>query len=141
MPGVPGRGGPVPKRAQDRRRRNKVDIDTVEVLGEVPVPPADDEWHPLALEWYESLAKSGQSRYYEPSDWATARYIAEAMTRNLCNPRGFSDKLFSAVLSGMGNLLTTEGERRRVRMEIERSATAPAPKLASVTPIDRYGTL
>jgi hypothetical protein len=141
MPGVPGRGGPVPKRAEDRRRRNKVNIDTVEMVGEVEIPPADDNWHDLAIEWYESLAKSGQSRYYEPSDWTTARYIAEAMSRNLLNPRGFSDKLFAAVLSGMGNLLTTEGERRRVRMEIERAKNAPAPKLASVTPIDRFGNL
>lgn len=92
----------------------------------VVVPPADPLWHPIARDWYESLSESGQASFYQASDWATARYIAEAMHRNLKNER-FSAQLFAAVMSGMTELLTTEGARRRARLEIER-----APHLESV---------
>jgi hypothetical protein len=36
----------------------------------------------------------------------------------------------------MGSLLTTEGDRRRARIELERRPDGP--KLASVSPLDAY---
>jgi hypothetical protein len=73
--------GPVPKPSSQRRRRNKPE-------GAAPAkPPArrvvaapspDPEWHPIALDWFNSLEESGQAQFYEASDWMTARYIAEA---------------------------------------------------------------
>ena len=63
---------------------------------------------------------SGQSNYYEPSDWAAAVYVAEAITRNLA-ARRFSHQAFATIFSAMTDLLTTETSRRRVRMEIERA--------------------
>ena len=39
--------------------------------------------HPAARRWFESLAESGQSAFYEPSDWATAYVLAETMSREL----------------------------------------------------------
>lgn len=135
-----GAHGPIPKRAEDRRRRNKVDTDTVKMVGAVPVPPAHDDWHPIALHWYESLAKSGQAKYYEPSDWAAANLVAHQVSAMLFAGRP-SPTMFAAVWTAMGDLLTTEGERRRARMEVARETGTPAPKLASVTPIDRFGSL
>lgn len=140
MPGVPGRGGPPPKRAEERRRRNKVDIDNVTMAGKVEIPAADESWHPTAAAWYASLAKSGQHKFYEPSDWAAAHLVADQMSRMLQSSRP-SSQMFAAVWSAMGDLLTTEGERRRVRVEIERKTPGEKPQLASVTPIDRYGSL
>lgn len=140
MPGVPGRGGPAPKRAEDRRRRNKVDTDTVEMTGEVLVPAGSPAWHPIAAHWYGSLQQSGQSRFYEPSDWAAAHLVANQMSAMLASGRP-SPTMFQAVWSAMGDLLTTEAERRRVRMEVSRRAETPAAEVASVTPIDRYRDL
>lgn len=132
--------GPIAKRAEERRRRNKVDTDTVEMTGKVDVPPANEEWHPIAVDWYESLAISGQHKYYEPSDWAAAQLLAAQMTLMLMSRP--SPTMFAAVWSAMGDLLTTEGERRRVRLEVNRKAAKPAePGLATVTPIDRYAAL
>src|SRR5690606_13724300 len=125
MPRKPGLSatGPVPKRSDQRRRRNRpeVEIERAEGAVEGPVPPADPEWHELAREWCESLARSGQSQWYEPSDWATARYIAEAMSRTLKAGAKFSAMLFASVMSGMSTLLVPEGDRRRVRIELERA--------------------
>lgn len=116
--------GPVPKRSDQRRRRN-IDSDAPDTVLASAGPrtemiPANPEWHDVARQWYESLAESGQSEFYEASDWATAHYVAEAMSRNLLQGR-FSAQLFAAVMSGMTELLTTEGARRRARIELERA--------------------
>ena len=141
MAGTAGTRGPVPKRSSERRRRNKTsEVETVAPLTDkVEQPPADPKWHPIAIEWYESLASSGQAQFYEPSDWIFAKYVAEAMTRNLKAPKTkFSSVLFASVCSGMSDLLTTEAARRRVRMEIERGDAPGQP--ASVTAIADYRT-
>ena len=118
--------GPVPKRSDQRRRRNKPDgPELVKAPGgtRLEVPPADESWHPIAARWYASLRESGQSQFYEPSDWAMAVLLAEAMSRNLKSGR-FSAQLLQTVLSGMTDLLTSEGARRRARIELERETDA-----------------
>jgi hypothetical protein len=101
----------------------------------VVVPEPDEMWHPIARRWYEALGESGQSRFYEPSDWAAAQYAAEAMSRNLAAGR-FSAQMFAAVWSAMNDLLTTEGDRRRVRMELQRPPAGGKPE--GVTVLDDY---
>lgn len=130
--------GPVPKRSDQRRRRNKPDGAPLAkgAAGKRPArPEPDDGWHPIAVAWFLSLGESGQAQFYEASDWQTARYVAEAMSRNLAANGRFSGQLFQAVMSAMTELLTTEGARRRARIELERGET-PVP--ASITALERY---
>lgn len=133
--------GPVPKRSEQRRRRNKDaggEVTSAAGATQVDVPPVEPGWHPLAVDWYESLAKSGQSAFYEPSDWATARFVAEAMSRNL-NAGRFSAQLFAAVMAASTTLLVTEGDRRRMRVELERaSAVVDADEEAAVAELDEW---
>ena len=128
--------GPIPKRSAERRRRNKAEIPTkkVAVSGVVTIPPASKDWHPLAKRWYQSLKTSGQSQFYEPSDWAVAGIVAEALSRNLEQGQRMSAQMFAAVMGTMATLLTTEGDRRRVRLEIERQTSEPA----TVSVLDEY---
>lgn len=117
--------GPVPKRSDQRRRQNIGDpITSIASAPVVEVPAADESWHPIARRWFESLGKSGQAVFYQPSDWAHAEFVAEAMSRNLVGEK-FSAVLFASVLSGMTDLLTTEGSRRRARLEIEAANGEP----------------
>lgn len=134
-----GERGPAPKRDAQRRRKNKPAVPTQKVVaeGKVEIPAPSEEWDPIAKDWYASLRTSGQSRYFEPSDWQAARYVAEAMTKNL-NAKQFSAVLFAAVWSALGELLTTEGARRRVRMEVERVASADPDEDAAVAALDDY---
>ncbi|MET9950164.1 hypothetical protein ABZ135_01265 [Streptomyces sp. NPDC006339] len=138
-----GTRGPIAKRSEERRRRNKDDgpalvkapSGTPNVLPDLPEP--DPDWHPIAADWYLSLRDSGQAAFYQPSDWAVARYAAELMSRALKTDRPPNGQLVAALNSVMGSLLTTEGDRRRARIELERQpAVAPAP--ASVTAIADY---
>ena len=129
--------GPPPKRNAERRRRNKPNqpTDTVKVAGAVKVPRADSTWHPKALGLYRSLKTSGQSKYYEPSDWWMAQVAAE-LTSDLLNSSKRSSEMVKAVDAIWARLLTTEGERRRVRMEIERQTEDG--ESATVTAMDAY---
>ena len=84
----------------------------------------DASWHPLANAWYAFLASSGQSAFYEPSDWGLAVLVAESMSRDL-NPQvvGITDSgkvvtsviplkgaCLSAYMRAMNVLLVTEGD-------------------------------
>lgn len=112
-------------------------IDKVPVAGEVTRPPTQAHWHPIAKDWYESLAISGQSMFYEPSDWAAAQYVADIITRNLSAGK-FSAVLFAAAWSAMGELMTTEGSRRRLRLELERTGALNDAETNRAVAIDSY---
>jgi len=146
--------GPVPKRSDQKLGHpTKAGASRTTKAPAGPsreVPASDAKWHPVARGWFESLAKSGQSRFYEPSDWATAYLIAESMTRDL-NPQfvGFQftgkgeqqEAVFetiplkgaslSAYLKAMSNLLVTEGDRRRVQLELQRGGEVDRDELAA----------
>jgi hypothetical protein len=158
--------GPIPKRTEERRRRNKPDrpVDRVAIDGDIDdlfgdgtpdpglenriaaddedllepaeKPDADEDWHPLVVELYESLSKSGQKIFYEPSDWAVARLLCESMSRDLKPqwinvgtaeaPEMKQQELplkganLSAYLKGFAVLGMTEGDRRRMSIELTR---------------------
>jgi len=128
--------GPVPKRTAERRRRNAVPGETtVHMPGRVRVPSLPATAHPIARRWYLSLKQSGQSQFFEPSDWAAALLVAETMTK-LLTARRFSAQLFSGVWAAMEDLMTTEQARRRARLEVERGV--PEDDENGPTAIDEY---
>lgn len=150
--------GPVPKRSDQRRRENKpvVEITTAPAAVVVPVPDADPDWHPVAIRLFEALAKSGQVRYYEPSDWAVAYLMCESISLDL-KPQfiGFAQTSresseaeyaviplkgasLAAYLKALGSLLATEGDRRRASLELQRCPIVDDDEVASVTAINAY---
>lgn len=139
-----GTRGPIGKRSEERMgHRSKEERDSITKapsgspvdLSDLPEP--DELWHPIASDWYLSLRGSGQSAFYEPSDWAMARYAAHVMSQVLLSERGPNGQLVAALNSVMSSLLTTEGDRRRARMELERKA--PQQQIpAGVAALDDY---
>lgn len=157
-----GARGPVPKRS-DQRHSHQERSDGVTVIpgaSKVTVPRADGSWHPVAKRWYESLDKSGQSALYEPSDWAVAFLIAESMSRDL-NPQvvgvlqegkeagtvvketiPLKGASLAAYLKAMSSLMVTEGDRRRLQLELQRPGGGESEPLGTVTDIsDRRSRL
>jgi hypothetical protein len=152
-----GTRGPVGKRSEELRRRNKkpkpdkaggADVDVAQI------PEPLDTWHAIAKQWYLSLEPSGQSEFYEPSDWAMAYLIAESISRDL-KPQvvGINEETgkpvkatiplkgasLSAYLKAMTALLVSEGDRRRANIELQRGGgDEPAEKSAGVVALDAY---
>jgi len=143
-----GSRGPIPKREAERMGHSKPEtpLDKVDAVGPVAIPKANAKWHPVAKHIYESLQPSGQAKFYEPSDWSTAYLLAESLSRDL-NPQfvGLSEKnsvmkdgtrttetkpvmqrlplkgaSLAAYLKGFAALGVTEGDRRRMGIEIDR---------------------
>lgn len=115
--------GPIPKRSEERIRRNEDEgpVETLKIQGEVDVPDIDiPDVHPLVADWYESLKDSAQSKYYEPSDWQTARIVAYFLDHEVKSSR-HNGQMLATLHSFMTDLLVSEGARRRVRLEIERN--------------------
>lgn len=131
--------GPIPERSDRRRRANKPEIEIESAPGaeDVQVPEPDPDWAPFVTRWYESLAESGQSHWYEPSDWATAWILAEVLDRAMINGKP-SAMLIQSFLSGAAELLTTEGSRRRMRIELAKGPQVDDDAEAAVTAMDAY---
>lgn len=133
--------GPVGKRDEERRRRNKdvVATETVDVAAlaahDVQIPLADEDWHPIAAMFWESLKSSGQAIFMEPSDWSVAYLVAESISRDLEEQvvgiteagdvvraeiplKGASLSSYAKMFS---SLMVTEGDRRRLKIELERN--------------------
>ena len=144
--GIPG---PVPKKDGERRRRNKtpekegslsaipaevINLD-VTMAGEVEIPEMDDDWHPIAKQMWQAQIKSGQVLWMEPSDWAILYTLCESLSRDM-KPQviGINEDTgeptfakiplkgasLNAYLKAFASLLMTEGDRRRLRIELER---------------------
>jgi hypothetical protein len=152
-----GTRGPVPKREAERRRTNEptvpvqhVDVDVLEAI-EVKTPEPDEHWHPVVRQLWDSFLESGQRFVLEPTDWALLFLACEDLTREL-KPRKVNLGLdgrgepilvevampipggkLQALNKLMGNLLATEGDRRRLGIEIDRAAQ----KLAGEKPMPK----
>lgn len=118
-----GARGPVPKRSDQRVRRNKPDVavEKVESIGVVAVPELGfDDPHFLTVDLYRSLSESAQARFYEPSDYQIARSVLHFLDQQFKTSRP-SGQMVQSLFSQLTDLLLTEGARRRVRLEVERA--------------------
>jgi hypothetical protein len=156
-----GERGPAPKRDAERRRTNEKETPTMTVEASilakpVVIPEPDPEWHKVARRVWDSFPESASSVLLEPSDWALLFLACEDLSREL-KPRkvqigvdGGGDPIIveaslpmpgaklNAILKLMGNLLATEGDRRRLSIEVNRAAhkaageeTAPKDQVAA----------
>lgn len=136
--------GPIPKDADARRRTNSPEPERMQrgtPMDAIKPPPGDRSWHKIAKLWYGSLAKSGQSKYYEASDWAYAYMIAESMSRDLgeqvvgTTPSGqiLKDTIplkgasLAAYSKAFTALLVSEADRRRALIQLEKSGPVADP--------------
>lgn len=132
--------GPVPNRSDDLSRErdaNRGDRSPITKgeLRPVVVPHADPEWHPIADKLYRSLKSSGQSDFYQNSDWALAYSLCDDLSHFKQSGKR-SAQMAQTIYSALSNLLVSEGDRRRVRIEL--SAPEAEEEPASVTAIDAY---
>lgn len=132
--------GPPPKRSDQRRRVNKpVGVQVVKAAAGANItwPQPDPDWNPIAQRWFEAIRTSGQVQFFEQTDVETAYFVAEMMHRNLSSGK-VNGQLFSAVMSAMGDLLVTEGARRRARIELERASGEDPEEQAAVADFAAY---
>lgn len=133
--------GPVPNRTEDLarpRERKGSDIQSVTKgkARDVVVPRVSDrEWHPIAKRVWDAAKTSGQSDFYQNSDWAILYSLCDDLS-HYKKSGNRSSVMLAAIMSGLTNLLLTEGDRRRARLELE--AEVPDEQDAELFAIDGY---
>lgn len=131
-----GSRGPVGKRSDQRVRRNKENQDTEQVSVSGTVEPPSLGFSPdneLTMELYESVLASGYTHTYEPSDWHVLRFLlfnVDTYITQISESGKVNAHALSELMSGFGSLLMTEGERRRLKMEIQREESKPSADVA-----------
>jgi len=82
----------------------------------IPIPDVDDTWQPEVQSWFRSLKLSGQSAFFEASDWATAVAAARAydMSIRTASPGWFGN--FTRLSERLGCTIT---DRKRSRIELD----------------------
>ena len=134
-----GTRGPVPKRTESRQRRNASEVDVKRADGaeDVSQPAPDPDWHPIAERLWESLGRSGQSRFYEPSDWAVAYSLMDDLSYYKASSKR-SGQMLATIMSAMSSLLVTEGDRRRVQIELARPNADDSEENTKVAVMDKW---
>ena len=143
-----GQRGPVPNRSDDLARpRDRKGGDTQPVTKgkarPVTWPEPDPDWHPIALMLWESCQVSGQSDFYQQSDIALLYSLCEDLSmykKPAINRQGVefhkrSGQMLQTIYSTFERPLIAEGDRRRVRLELDEEEQGED---ASVTVMDDY---
>lgn len=115
----------VPKREDellwDRSKNGNREKSAVTKGVRMPVtsrPSANLNWADWLQEYYNALGSSGQSVFYQNTDWHHAYFVFEQLDAHVKSGMR-SAVLFQALNSALISLLVTEGERRRVRIELD----------------------
>lgn len=134
--------GPIPKRSTEghritQARKFEHGVEPVNVIAEKVEPPEPDpNWHPIAAKLWESVKQSTFTRYYEPSDWIVLYSACDDLS-NYKKQERRSPTMLAAVNTMLTSLLLTEGDRRRVQIEINRIDESEAES-AGVTALQAW---
>ena len=133
MPTFPNREADL-ARPRERKGGEVIPV-TKGVMQGVSWPHAPAEWHPIAKSLYNAAKKSGQSDFYQQTDIALLFSIMDDLSEYKKSGKR-SSMMAQVIYSSLGPLLLSEGERRRVRIELHQPEVET--ESASVTAINGY---
>lgn len=98
-------------------RRDPVTTGELQPISDEFLQP-DPDWHPIARKVWDGALSSGQYRWYQNSDLAILYSICEDLSIYKDGVRR-SGQMLQVIMSTLGDLMVTEGDRRRVRLELQ----------------------
>lgn len=144
MPTIPERESnlarPRERKGSDQQSTKRGALQPIQIDWE-----PDPEWSDFAKNVWNSASASGMSDFYQDTDYAELYFICQELdryTQPKINTRTGelyykqSPEMVKALLTGLSNLGFTEGDRRRIRVELD--APEPETQSASVTALHLY---
>ena len=132
----------MPRLSDERRRRNTSEgPPLLKLAPRTPWSAASepsDAWHPVIIGWYNGLRDGPEADFLTPAGWAFVRYLAERESANLASTRP-SAMVSALFVAAQADLLTTEGARRRLRIELERAPKFQFPGLDEFKRVNGIG--
>src|ERR1044072_2919527 len=122
-----GQRGPIPNRSEDlarprERKGGGAKAPTKGISRPCKPPNAPREWHPIARRVWDAAKDSGQCDFYEASDWPPLPPLCDALD-HFKRASQRSAQMAQTIYSALGNLLLTEGDRRRAGIELNEGPT------------------
>ena len=136
-------GGPPPKPASQRRRRNKPA--SYGAANPATAPAADpaaraldiDNPHPLAVALWDTVWESCEAAFYSDADWHRLRLELFYANTVLTGGREMTPSAWSTVQSGLNEMLLSPAIKRRAGIEVKPQAV-DADDVAAVSLVGRY---
>lgn len=133
--------GPVPKPDSQRRRTNKpasYGAAEPEVGGEASNAPelSIPGCHQMVVDLYDALTGSVEGRYFSAADWQRARLECMYLNQLLSSDK-IGAQAWQAVQAGLGALLVSPADKRRIGIELKAKKVDP-DEAAAVASLDAY---
>jgi hypothetical protein len=118
MPTLPNRSDDLTPAGQRKRKERG----TIVARGKsVPatIPEPDPQWCKAARMVWDSMLTSGGAAYFESSDYAVLHVTADQIDHLYQQGGRRSPEYLRVIMQTLGSLLATEGDRRRLRIELQ----------------------
>lgn len=119
MPTVPNRSDDLARPRSRKGKEHAYEV-TKAKAGQVSIPDPDPDWCNAAKMVWEAAQESGGSQFYENTDWAMLYLVCDQITHLYEQGGRRSPEYLRVIVQTLGSLLFTEGDRRKVRIELER---------------------
>lgn len=134
--------GPIGKRDSERTRRNKTNEAGLVTKrgvarGVTQWPDPEPYWHPAVVRMYKAFQDSGMSDFYEGTDAQMVFLACEGM-QAWYDGRKASANQFQFVFNALGSLGASEGERRRMRIELDLEREEQTEESAAVAKMAEF---
>ena len=137
--------GPPPNRTENLSRerdanRNDRPPVTKGLMREAVIPEPNERWHPISRMMWAAAKNSGMLDFYQQTDWAMLYSLMDDLSEMKHRRMKYGKvnaQEMAAIYSSLSNLGFTEGDRRRMRIELERPEEDAGPD-AAVVALDEY---
>lgn len=123
MPTTPNRSENLSP-AGERKRKERGTTATRGDARTATIPDPNPGWCEVANGLWESAQTSGQSDFYQDSDWWTLYFACDQITY-MYEQGKRSPEFLKGIISMLANLMFTEADRRRARIELTDNTEDP----------------
>lgn len=131
--------GPVPKRESERRRVNKPEshgqAETTAAFASGRPDGLGFDAHPIVQDLWDVLSDSAEAAFYSAADWQRVRLELYYASHTLSAEK-ISSMAWSAVQSGLSELLISPADKRRAGIDMKPQTVDPAADAADVKVAD-----
>lgn len=133
--------GPIPNRSGDMSRERDAHTGGRAEIRKGELKPRefyapDPNWHPTCQRIWNSLPDSGMFEFTQNTDfallWSLLEDLSNAKIRADKNDKPISAMLITAVYNQLNNFGFSEGDRRKMRIELEEPAEEETVEQAAI---------
>jgi hypothetical protein len=118
--------------AGERKRKERGTTITLGKGNPATIPEPHDDWCDAARLIWDSMLESGGAAYFESSDYAVLYLVCDQIDHLYQQGGRRSPEYLRVIMQALGTLLATEGDRRKLHIELEKTDDGSATILASV---------